>query len=421
MKQCIIGIIFAAMGALGAASQAVTIDEIARTPGKAGGVYYAYPVTESANTPAPKGYKPFHINHYGRHGSRYLISDRDYSDVRAQLHRADSAGALTPLGLCVLARVDSIWEEARGMGGELSPLGNRQHRAIAGRMHDAFPEVFAPGARMKASSTVIMRCAHSMFSFIEGLKNKAPWLEIPRQSGNRDMGMLNYHSQASNRLTSDSGPWYAPYKRFRAERTRPDRMIKALFADSTYAATWVDAPEFMWQMYWLAVDMQNMETPVTFFDIFTTEELYNLWQVFNFQFFSRNSSYAPARGEFTANARGIVADMVAEADSTIAAGAHGARLRFGHDGNLVPLVALLRIPGAYSGITDPNQLYQEWADFKICPMAANLQIVLFRHTDPAKPVLAKVMLNEREVALPVETASAPFYRWTDLREYLLSL
>ena len=43
-------------------------EEVFEDINKAGGVYYAYPVTESKNTLPPKGYEPFYISHYGRHG-----------------------------------------------------------------------------------------------------------------------------------------------------------------------------------------------------------------------------------------------------------------------------------------------------------------------------------------------------------------
>lgn len=423
MKLVILSALALSLAAFSANAQA-TLEEITATPEKAGGVYYAYPVTESANTPAPKGYKPFYISHYGRHGSRFLISDRDYEVVLDRLRHADSAGALSPLGRDVLGRVEDIWQEARGLGGELTPLGNRQHRAIATRMYKSFPEVFADGAQMQASSTVVMRCAHSMFAFIEGLKEQNPRLEIPRTSGQRDMYFLNYHSPESGPYSSHDGPWYASFKRFRAAQTKPDRLVGSLFADSAYTAMWVDAPEFMWQLYWMAVDLQNMETEATLLDLFTPQELYDLWQVANFNFFACNSSYAPAEGHFTANARNLVRNIVADADSCLAGpDSHGARLRFGHDGNIIPLAALLRIPGSYSDIVDPAHLADEWADFKISPMAANLQIVLFRSADSSKPVLAKVMLNEREVALPLaySAAGAPFYTWPDIRAYLLSL
>ena len=35
--------------------------------------YYAYPTPTAKQTAAPKGYEPFYISTYMRHGSRYLI------------------------------------------------------------------------------------------------------------------------------------------------------------------------------------------------------------------------------------------------------------------------------------------------------------------------------------------------------------
>lgn len=401
-------------------SAQTTPAEVAADPGKAGGVYYAYPVTESLNTPAPAGYEPFYISHYGRHGSRYLISDEDYSKVRATFHKAAEAGVLTPLGLDVMARLDSLWAEAEGRGGELSPLGRRQHHDIATRMYTAFPQVFAPGADMYASSTTIMRCAHSMFAFIEGLKEQAPYLDIPRESGNRNMYFLNYHSPESGWYTSHDGPTYQPWKRFREQLTQPSRLVSSLFTDPQYVNTWIDPVDLMWQLYWVTVDTQNMETQVELYDIFTEEELYNLWQVFNFHFFSRNSSYAPAEGHFVANADNLINNIVSEADRVIAAGRHGATLRFGHDGNIVPLTARMGLENCYTDETDPYKLASVWTDFKISPMASNLQIVFFRN--PAGgDILAKLMLNEREISVPLATDTYPFYPWPALRSYLLDI
>ena len=45
---------------------------------KWGGVYYAYPVTQTQLAEAPEGYEPFYISHYGRHGSRWLPNDERY-------------------------------------------------------------------------------------------------------------------------------------------------------------------------------------------------------------------------------------------------------------------------------------------------------------------------------------------------------
>ena len=77
-------------------------EEVFDNVAKSGGVYYAYPTKESSNTPAPKGYEPFYISHYGRHGSRYLIADEDYTSILDLLRVAHTHDALTPLGVDVM-------------------------------------------------------------------------------------------------------------------------------------------------------------------------------------------------------------------------------------------------------------------------------------------------------------------------------
>ena len=60
-------------------------------------------------------------------------------------------------------------------------------------------------------------------------------------------------------------------------------------------------------------------------------------------------------------------------------------------------------------------------NYEIFPMASNVQVIFYRpegSTDPAD-VLVKVLLNERETTLPVATAAAPYYKWSDLRDYYL--
>ncbi|MDE5837293.1 MAG: histidine-type phosphatase, partial [Paramuribaculum sp.] len=99
--------------------------------------YYAYPYTNAPApklTPAPNGYKPFHIEHYGRHGSRWHIGAGMYKTPVAMLEVAERNGKLTPRGAEVLAQLKEIEVQSRGRDGELTPLGAAQHRGIAKRM-----------------------------------------------------------------------------------------------------------------------------------------------------------------------------------------------------------------------------------------------------------------------------------------------
>ena len=75
-------------------------DEIRRDHGKAGGVYYMYQFDSALKrTVPPKGYKPFYISHYGRHGARYVLSDDQYELPYSVLSKAAADSALTETGM----------------------------------------------------------------------------------------------------------------------------------------------------------------------------------------------------------------------------------------------------------------------------------------------------------------------------------
>ena len=57
-----------------------------------------YEPSESESTPAPKGYEPFYICHYGRHGSRYMSSSAETDAVRPVFEMAERCGLLTDAG-----------------------------------------------------------------------------------------------------------------------------------------------------------------------------------------------------------------------------------------------------------------------------------------------------------------------------------
>ena len=78
----------ALFGGLSLAGQA-TKEEMLAAPEKTAGVYYAYPAPkEYIATPPPKGYVPFYISHFGRHGSRFLLAETDYTEVLALMEKA---------------------------------------------------------------------------------------------------------------------------------------------------------------------------------------------------------------------------------------------------------------------------------------------------------------------------------------------
>ena len=96
----------------------------------------------------------------------------------------------------------TVWKEAKGHGGDLTPLGVRQHRGIAERMYTSFPEVFKGNPLISARSTIVLRCAMSMVAFGDRLKELNPNLRISYEASEKYMDYLNYHTDESNRFTS---------------------------------------------------------------------------------------------------------------------------------------------------------------------------------------------------------------------------
>lgn len=401
-----------------AVSAQTTREEMIANPDKCGGVYYAYPAPSEAETitaAPPKGYKPFYISHYGRHGSRYLISDNDYLRLVKLLDKAYADSALTPLGIDFRNRMHIIYDEARGREGELTPLGNRQHHDIADRMFKAYPQVFTDDAEITAQSTQVMRCAHSMFAFTEGLKENNPNLVIPRESSRRNMDFLCWWTQESADFNSPEGPTKAILTSFRKAKTEPSRLVKSIFSDPEFISENIVPDEFMWWVYWVAVDLQNMETDIRLTDIITPEELYNLWQVFNFDFYIHNASYPKSQGVHVNNASHLLKNFIDKADEYISAGKKGATLRFGHDGNVTPFVALMQFDKCYGEENCPDSVMNVWNDFYVAPMAANIQMIFYRNKN--NDVIVKLLHNERPVSVNLPSDIYPYYRWSELKPY----
>lgn len=393
-----------------------TFEEISADLNKAGGVYLAYPTVETKQTPAPKGYKPFYVSHYGRHGSRYLLSDRDYQWIIQLMEKAEIVNGLTPLGHDVLKRLNMVWEEAQGRAGDLTPLGVRQHQGIAERMSKNFPEVFRGKRHVSARSTVVYRCAMSMVAFGDRLKQLNPQLDMSYEMSEKYMSYLNYHSARSNAFThGKKGPWVEEYRKFEEAQVHPDRLVSTLFSNADFIRCEVNPSELMWGLYWIAVDMQDMETPVSFFDLFTAKEMFDLWQCVNYRFYMGNANPLASNGIVMANAKSLVENILESADAAIKDRSIAATLRFGHDGNVIPLLALLQIENFDVAVAGPAEVYKHWCDFKATPMASNVQIVFFENK--AGDILVKFMHNENEVHVPVKTDQWPFYHWNDVKEY----
>ena len=248
-------------------------------PEKLGSIYYAYPgPQQEILTDAPKGYEPFYISHYGRHGSRFQPSDERYKTVLEILEAAYKEGNLTPLGEDVLSRVHKLWIIARGNGGMLTKVGEQQHHDIAARMYERFPEVFASHKAIEARSSVVPRCKASMESFCASLKEKDPALNITQETKQEFMCYIANDTPEQKAFEKDEKIWRGEWAKFEREHVKGTRLLKTLFRNPDN----IDEYKFTMTLYWLVVGMQDLPTNLSLIELFPHEELYNIWITINY-------------------------------------------------------------------------------------------------------------------------------------------
>ena len=112
-----------ACAALSRAQQPDVYDQLAAHPSYLDGTDRVCPTGPVALTKAPKGYKPFYISHYSRHGARYASQSDLYSVLHETLSQAEADGNLTAAGADFKRRFDSLYPEVRYRTGDLSKVG----------------------------------------------------------------------------------------------------------------------------------------------------------------------------------------------------------------------------------------------------------------------------------------------------------
>lgn len=387
-------------------------EELYSQPEKMGSIYYAYPQPTGKPTPAPTGYVPFYVSHYGRHGSRWLTSDDRYRDVLDIFENQE----LTSLGKDVLNRLKQVWEDARGRSGDLTPLGEHQHKMIAERLYRNYPQVFQGEAPLSARSSTVGRCIMSMSAFCERLKELNPSLRLTCEANQRYMDYIAFTSPEGRAFSADTAFWRKDFQSFERSHISPHRLIASLFVHPEEIA---NPSELMMGLYWIASDMQNVELPLSFFDIFEKEELFDIWQTVNYRMYVCNASAPVNQGIMPYSAASLLKNIIESADHAISLGTPCATFRFGHDTNLIRLLALVQLEGCSNQETTPGLYHLAWQDFRVSPMAANLQIIFFKNH--AGDVIIKFLHNECEVRMPIDSAIAPYYSWEVVRAFFISL
>ena len=389
--------------------------------------HYAYPFGTDVDipqlTPAPAGYEPFHIDHYGRHGSRWLTNARTYERPLKQLEKAKKAGMLNLQGELLLRQLTFVNETSRQRVGDLSDEGAEQHQEIAERMFRNFPEVFQGDARVDAKSTVIIRCILSMQNETMRLRALNPELRISTDASYHDMYYMGW-GYGEDTLANDLRKSVDPISDGMYEKyLNSERFIAQLVNDPAWAAANLNGRQLMRDVFDIAGSLQGHHwfNDISLYHYFDNSEIFELWRLKNIYWYIHWAN-APQNGNrMPFIERALLRDIIEKADKAIATGERGANLRFGHETCVLPLACLMELDSVNYSCENLDELHEHWQDYNTIPKACNIQMVFYRPVGSVgnRPddILVKVLLNEHEALLPVNAVNGPYYRWTDLKQY----
>ena len=390
---------------------------LAENPMRAGCTYHSYEApADDVTTPAPKGYKPVYISHYGRHGSRYhseLMINQNYP---RELLYADSLGLLTDTGKIILNELMTVYKVHEGMLGELSQKGFKEHQGIAERMYASFPQIWKDRKTVNGISSNYSRCVLSMGAFTGQLQALVPGLSVSAVAGKRFFEIVANEVEYHKEAVEEVAEWE---KAERVKRFDPTRMATLLFKEVPQG---LDVQQAIKSIHIYGCITESLEYELggylNIFRWFTPEELHTQWSIYSDVWYGEQCD-SDEYGKFVlASSDVLLAHIVENADKALAEDSDvAADLRFGHDNGLMPLVFALGFEGAAR--IPYAESYKVYPDYRYNCKASNIQMIFYRNAK--NDVLVKVLYNEKETRLKdLSPVSGPYYKWTDVRSYLLS-
>jgi len=372
-----------------------------------------YHALSGVDTPAPKGYKPFYMSHYGRHGSRFSTLSTSIDSFIDLLEKEKKDSNLTAMGCELLDSLKSQAAFSTDKYGQLTTLGAKEHYIIASRMYQRFPEIWKKGGKIRAVASLHgQRCIISMANAALALKSYVPSLEFEMLSGDAGykeiVGNGGYSSQIK-KAASDS-------VKVAIEKNFPDGSpLKGIFVETKDYLSEAGMGNALYNIW-----KTNGCLDHPFFDIrryMGEEDLAKLNIISsNYLYY-----YCGTNKEFGENrlipAKIVLKTIISQADDAIS-GKSGrcADLRYSHDTASIPLYCAMGLEG-HTAIPSFSNVWDTWKNQDMMAMGTNMQMVFFRKKNCGR-ILVKFLYCEKEITIPaLQSVSGPYYDWQDVKTY----
>lgn len=372
----------------------------------------SYEYRPAAESPAPKGYKPVYVSHYGRHGSRSNWGSKNYDALIAQLTEAKEAGILTADGEVLLKGAKDVLAHYDGMDGRLTPLGVREHAQIAGRLCERVPAVFKGKRTVRCIASTVQRSIISMCGFTNELARRNPKLTITMDCGAKFQEYINAKG-------NDIGVDRDILDRMIEERNSREEdtmyVLNLLFTDPVRGHEIVgDVHTLYNNIFATAQVTDDFEMEEDLFRFMPISASYKRWSYYNHLMYYHNANSAEHGRRHVPCAESLANDIITKADEALERGDIAADLRFGHDYPILSLVSYLGIEGVGDVLSYDEVDYKWYCFWNVC-MGSNLQIIFYRNK--AGETLVKFLYQERETKLrKLEPDVAPcYYKWDNVK------
>ena len=382
---------------------------------------------------APEGFEPFYFSLVGRHGSRYEQNDKPMRIAMDFMRKADSLNILTPDGKLLYKKIVEIFNAQQGHDGELAPLGFEQWSAIGERAYNNFKRVFDSGS-IEAKSSISLRCVFSMATFNDALKGKNPNIKIAQHARQSELWIIrplandpNASEEAKSiaREHRNKGSWNEAIKEMDRSydassflskiTTDSKRFIKECGAKYPFRAL-----RYSFRVLLFAENFGHGDRELLT-RLFTPEEMYGVYVYMTAKWVNHTMGRGDEYVEMKqSHMKPMVDDIINKAQAAIdGKNPDAANLRFTHDSYVGPLLSVMGYEGCVPQWNeDIEKAATSFNHGVMVPMAANLQIVLYRNKQGK--VLVRSLINERDAYLPIKCKTAPFYPWSDFCKYVNS-
>ena len=359
------------------------------------------------DTKAPKGYKPFYISHYGRHGSRSNWGGPNYQAVADILTQAKEKGLLTSTGDSLLERTNEVIRIHNGMNGRLTRIGCEEHQKLAERMYGRYKKVFKrKGTSIRAISSTVPRCIVSMAAFTSKLSAINPRFDISWDTGETYMAYLSNDPSAEqwkgvNALLDSLNASY---------HVDTVLIMKRLFTDPVAAKGLVgDVETFERNIYETGVVDDPFELRPLTLSLLPFDAVYKWYEHAAMHMYLGQCNSKEFGAMRMPRIEPLVNEIVAKADEAIGGGKVAVDLRFGHDYPTLALASYIGIEGVGDRMSF-EEARQKWFGGFNVPFAVNIQMIFYRNKQD--DVLVKFLYNEKETRLRgLEPFEGPYYKW----------